>query len=126
MDRPSNFPHELLICAVCAAVGLSITLLGILIAAAVIASGSMDASRILPICIIAPGIGSAISGFLACRRIRKRAVLTGVLTGVIFLALLALLGLIFFPAISVSAGFLPPAVSVMVGGLLGAVLSALR
>lgn len=126
MDRPSNFPHELLTCTVCAAVGLSVTLLGILIAAAVIASGAMDASRILPVCVIVPGIGAIISGFLSCRRIRKRAVLTGVLTGGIFLALLTLLGLVFFPAISVSAGFLTPAVSVIVGGLLGAVLSAMR
>ena len=111
-------------CSVFAAIGLSITLGAVFFAAVFVAKGSIDGAKLPLFCTASAGVGALLAGFLSARKIRRRAAVTGLCAGAVFLCLLVLLGAVFFPQLSLGAGFLRPCIAVLTGSLAGGILSA--
>ncbi|MEA4824172.1 MAG: TIGR04086 family membrane protein [Clostridiaceae bacterium] len=121
-----NFASELLRITVCAAIGLTLTLVAILAATLLIASGKVDEGLRIPAASVAAGLGAVLAGLLAGRRTEKRVALAGIATGGVFLLLLFLLGALFFSNLSLGDGFLPIAVTSVCCTLVGAIATVLQ
>ena len=123
VQRKTLLP-TVLSCSVFAAIGLSLTLGAIFFAAVLVSNGSIDGTKLPFFCTTSAGLGALLSGFLSARKLRRRAAVTGLCAGAVFLCLLTLLGAVFFPQLSLGAGFLRPCIAVLTGSLAGGVLSA--
>lgn len=126
MEKSQNraFLPTLLSCSIFAGIGLSLTLGAVFFAAVLVSKGRIDGTGLPLFCAAASGIGALSAGFLSARKIRRRAAVTGLIAGTIFLSLLVILGAVFFPQLSLGAGFSRPCIAVLTGSLAGGILSA--
>ena len=125
MDR-DTFLSSLLSTALCAAFGLILTLLGLLGAALLISSGRLPEPLLPAAAAVCAGLGALTAGLLTGRRAQRRVLPAGLAAGVLFLALLVLLGAVFFPQLHLGQGILPIGAAVLAGAAAGAALAALR
>jgi len=106
-------------------IGLTITFVLLLVSAVMTSSGVISETLVDVVIGIITSVGACAAGFLAVMRLKKQALLTGVITGVVFFLLLVLLGALFLKGVLPEKGIVPILVSAVLGATLGGVAGAM-
>jgi len=114
-----------ILCIISIAIGLISSLLCLYGAALLISAGTLDEALTPIAASLCCAVGSFISGILTCRRIRRRILIAGFITGAAFLLMLIILGALFFPGILPQGGFVPVCISCLIGAVLGSIASSI-
>ncbi len=106
--------------------GLVLSVVLLLVLAMAISGGGLSQNLISGGSWAAGAAGALLSGFSMARRMGARALVTGFMTGLIFFAVLFLLGIVFLFRLAPMQNPLPILLCSLLGGTLGGLLGASR
>ena len=107
-----------------AVTGLILTLAGLLLCAFLTAAGTIPESAMRFVTAVACAVGACVSGFLGAKSIGKRALVIGLVTGVVFFLILVILGALFLEGLFPKDGVVMILLASIIGAALGSVLQA--
>ncbi len=110
---------------VSALIGAVITLAVPFVWAWLISSGTLSEGSAKALVIGSCVIGALVAGLISARAVGRRALVTGIITGLCLFLILVVLGALFLEGIFPQNGVLPMLISSVIGGAFGSIAGAM-
>ena len=107
-----------------AVTGLIVALAGLLVCAFLTASGNIPEKMMDAVTAVVCAVGAAVSGYLGAKSVGKRALPTGLVTGVVYFLILVILGALFLKGLLPEDGILAILIASITGASLGSIAQA--